>query len=169
MKPGVGLLVAAGVTLASCEAANEELRAQRWIDRQAAIDPPALWLTEVVDTDPSTGPVRVCADSVLRTGFDQPMPTFGGRPCQRLGDPVVGPGYWAARCETGGSRYAVTSTTTGDPAAAFTVRMAVRKIGGDRQGWEQTRTYRRLGGCPEGWRIGDRTDQKGRRLSDAVG
>ena len=170
MKPLLlTLLLTASAALASCDAAHEELRAQRWIDRQAAIDPPMLWLTEVVDDEPSTGPVRVCADSVLHAGFVQPAPAFGGRRCQRVGDVVAGPGYQASRCEMGGRRYAVTSTTTGD-AEAFTVRLAVRSIGGgERESWEQTRSYRRLGRCPDGWRIGDHTDQDGRRLSDAMG
>lgn len=139
----------------------------RWERRQAAIDPPELWSVPALDAAAPSHPVKVCADSVVRAGFAAPMPAFDGQACERQGDAVLDGAKRFALCETNGHRFAVTSSVEGDPEQALTVRFSVQPLRGDRTTYGQTLRYQRLGPCPAGWRVGEHTDQHGRRLPSA--
>jgi len=59
------------------------------------------------------------------------------------------------------------STRTVGPANNFEVELRVTTLGsGQEASFTQTRRYTRLGPCPEGWKVGDKTDRFGRRSND---
>lgn len=139
----------------------------RWERRQATIDPPALWRVRALDAAAPSRPVQVCADSAVRAGFVDPMPEFDGRPCERKRDPVLNGPRRRTLCKTHGRSFAVESSVEGDLERAFTVRFSVQPLQGEGAAYGQTRRYERLGPCPGGWRVGEHTDQQGRRLPSA--
>lgn len=140
-----------------------EVRTDRWLDRQAAVDPPELWRVEVLDGD--ANPVEVCVDSLLRTGFTAPLPEVGGQPCTLIGKPVESNHGRIGRCTSGGQTLLFSVTTAGQPSD-FNVTLRVETL--DRQAYAvtQTRRYTRMGPCPPGWNIGENTDQDGHRRNN---
>lgn len=140
-----------------------EVRTERWMERQAAVDPPELWRVEVVDSD--ARPVQLCADSVLRKGFASPLPEVDGRPCIPLGEPVEVDGGRTQRCTAGDRTLLVNVKVEGEPSD-LTVALYVETL--DRQAYAatQTRRYTRLGPCPKGWHIGDNIDQQGQKRNN---
>ena len=153
------LLALLPVALAACK-----VQTDRWIERQAAVDPPELWRVEVVGSD--ARPVQLCADSILRKGFVSPLPEAEGQPCIPIGDPVETAGGRIQRCAIGNQTLLVAVRVEGDPAA-FSVTFSAQTL---RQrtpfAASQTRRYTRLGPCPEGWKVGDNTDQNGERRNN---
>jgi len=152
-------LVAIQILLAGCEVGTD-----RWIERQAAIDPPGLWRVEVVDADAPA--VRICVDSLLRAGFSMPLPEAHGITCEPLGEPIQTEDGRLQRCRIGAQTLLVSTRTVG-PANNFEVELRVTTLGsGQEASFTQTRRYTRLGPCPEGWKVGDKTDRFGRRSND---
>lgn len=152
-------LVAILILLAGCEVGTG-----RWIERQAAVDPPELWRVEVVDADAPA--VRICVDSLLRTGFAMPLPEAHGMACEPLGEPILTEDGRLQRCRLGARTLLVGARTT-PQADGFDVELRVTTLGpGPEASFVQTRRYTRLGPCPEGWKIGDKTDRLGRRSND---
>ncbi|WP_309630408.1 hypothetical protein [Brevundimonas sp.] len=154
----VRLTILTAAMVAGCE-----VRTDRWLERQAAVDPPELWRVEVVNSD--SLPVQLCADTLLREGFKSPLPEVGGQPCILIGEPVETDGGRIGRCASGGHALMFSVKTEGDPSD-FTVALNVQTLG--RHGYivTQTRRYTRLGPCPQGWSIGDNTDQQGRKRNN---
>ncbi len=144
--------------LAGCE-----VRTDRWLERQAAVDPPELWRVEVVGSD--ARPVHLCVDTLLRKGFTTPLPEVGGQPCILIGEPVEADGGRIGRCSSAGQPLLFSVKTEGDPLN-FTVALNVQTLGRQSHAVTQTRRYTRLGPCPKGWNIGDNTDQQGRRRNN---
>lgn len=152
-------LSAVMILLTGCDVSTD-----RWTERQAAVDPPELWQVEVVDSDAAA--VRICADSYIRAGFSAPMPEMQGMACEPLGDPVETPDGRLQRCKLGGQTLLVSNRTTGQPGR-FDVALRVTTLGpGPEASVAQTRRYTRIGPCPDGWKIGDKTDRHGRRSND---
>lgn len=152
-------LVASLILLTGCE-----VNTDRWPKRQAMVDPPELWRVEVIDADAPA--VRICVDSLLRTGFFMPMPEAHGMACEPLGEPVQTEGGRLQRCRIGGQTLLVSTRTKG-AAGDFAVELRVTTLGaGPEASFGQTRRYTRLGPCPEGWKVGDKTDRLGRRSND---
>jgi len=149
-------LAAVLILLTGCEVSTD-----RWTERQAAVDPPELWRVEVVDADSPA--VRICVDSLLRTGFSMPMPEAHGMACEPLGEPIKTEDGRLQRCRIGG-RTLLVGTRTKGPANSFDVELRVTTLGpGPEASFVQTRRYTRQGHCPEGWKVGDQTDRFGRR------
>lgn len=157
------------LSVASLAACGEDalLDTSRWEARQARIDPPMLWRVEALDGGAGSGPVQVCADSAMMAGFAQPMPEFDGRKCVPIDEPLQDGTGRTLVCETAGRRFAVASKAAGDLARAYTVRVSVRPLRSGAGGYTQTRRYERLGRCPDGWRVGEHTDQQGRRRAES--
>lgn len=142
----------AALTLSACEGrqATEELRA-----RAAALDPPQLWRAEALDRDGRVQKaVVLCADSVLRDGLRRANAEVNGEACLQTGDVTSRPGYYGLHCTAGGRRYALSTTSWGDPQNDFTASFAASAIGSPHQAAAQVRHYRRLGPCPAGWIVG---------------
>ena len=147
------------ILLTGCEVSTD-----RWTARQAAVDPPELWQVEGVDADAPA--VRICADSYIRAGFSAPMPEMQGVVCESLGDPVETSDGRLQRCRLGGQTLLV-SSRTGGQAGRFDVSLRVTTLGsGPEASVVQTRRYTRIGPCPNGWKIGDKTDRHGPRSND---
>ena len=154
------LIAFALMATAGCEA-----RTDRWTERQAAVDPPGLWRVEALGANAQ--PVLICVDSFLRKGFAAPLPEVQGQPCVPLGEPVMTQEGQLRRCKIGAETLLLRTTTKGD-ANAFTIALRVTVLGARTEASAvQTRRYTRLGPCPEGWKVGDTTDQKGRRTNEA--
>lgn len=141
-----------------------EVSTDRWTERQAAVDPPELWRVEVVDADAPA--VRICVDSLLRTGFSMPTPEAHGMACEPLGEPIRTEDGRLQRCRIG-SRTLLVGTRTRGSASSFDIELRVATLGpGPEASFIQTRRYTRLGPCPEGWKVGDQTDRSGRSSND---
>ncbi|MCE3290965.1 MAG: hypothetical protein K0R83_2977 [Caulobacter sp.] len=147
------------ILLAACDG---KAAAARYRARQAAIDPPKLWSVEVVPTPAGVRAVQVCADSRIHAGLDRPAVTVdGAQHCRPMGAEVVSNGVRIQRCELNGETWVTTAAVRGDRARDFTAVQSAEPVNGG-QGYRQTRRYRLLGDCPQGWNIGDSTDQQGR-------
>lgn len=126
------------------------------VARAATLDPPQLWRAEVLDRDGRVqAAVRVCVDSVLRQGLTRANAEVNGQACVGEGATVSRPGLYAIQCKAGGRKFAVWTTSWGDPANDVTVSFAASALDGSHQAVSQLRRYRKLGPCPAGWRVGD--------------
>lgn len=140
-----------------------EVRTDRWLERQAKVDPPELWQVEVPSSD--ARPVQVCVDRLLREGFGSPLPEVGGKPCILIGEPVESEGGRIGRCASAGRPLLFSVKSEGGPED-FTVTLNVQTLDGLAYEVTQMRRYTKLGPCPIGWTIGENTDQEGRRRND---
>lgn len=147
-------------------------RAEQFTARQQVFDPRELWSIEVVPGQAGWLPVKLCTDGRVRSGFTTPLPSVGGAPCLPTSPPQQNGNRLSIRCEVNGSPYMASAVVEGDTAADFTTAYRVTGLGGTWEKpevYEQTRRYRRLGVCPDGWAVGDHTDHTGVRASgDAV-
>jgi hypothetical protein len=174
---------AAGLALGlgACHAApstSDEL-----VARQRAIDPPQLWLAQVLgDGGKVKGQVFVCADSALIEGFARARAEINGRPCVDATSPRVKPNGWTLRCTAGRRGFAVSSVTVGDLQQDFLVNFSLTELtyftvgshpnftlqnDPPPQSVRQVRRFRHIGACPSGWRIGDQA-RPGRRPRSAI-
>ncbi len=148
---------ATAIALLALTACAERESAVTLLARQAAADPPTLWLVEALD--PQGQPrdaVRVCADSPVRYGFTHPIPVAGGAMCLRERNAWrARPDGYVERCELNGVRYGLRVAVVGDPQQDFTVHFAMHPLNGAFEGPRQARRHRLLGACPAGWAIGD--------------
>ncbi|NBB16631.1 hypothetical protein GVN21_14805 [Caulobacter sp. SLTY] len=135
----------------------------KYRERQAAIDPMRLWSVEVVPAQAGVNAVKICADSRISEGLDRPAVTAGTSYCKPFGDEVMAGKARMQRCELDGKTWVATAAVRGDRTRDFLAVQSVEPVDGG-QGYRQTRRYRLLGDCPEGWNIGDTTDQQGRRV-----
>jgi len=155
--PGrIAVLLGLLTGLAACDAGRAtetQIRA-----RQQTIDPPQLWLVQVVgDRGAATASVFVCADSSLREAFVRARAEVNGAPCRDTTPPTARGNAWSLRCEAKGEAYAVSTATYGDLTQDFRLNFALTPIA-QLPGVEtvrQTERFRRMGACPDGWRIGD--------------
>jgi hypothetical protein len=137
--------------------------------RQAAMDPPQLWRVQSLGAGGAvTGEVLVCADTAMRTGFDRASAEADGRPCVSPRAGVEKVGLYANRCELDGRRFGLTVNRAGDPEQDFTLTFALRALDGSGDAARQTRRFRRLGGCPAEWRIGDQAKPGAAREFNAL-
>jgi hypothetical protein len=157
------LLLAVLIPLTGCEA-----RPERWAERQAAADPPELWRVEALGSATSgerPPSVEICADTYLREGFSRPLAEVQGLPCTPAGDPIQTKDGLLRRCTVGTATLLVRTRSEGD-ADNFTVELRVTTLGaGPSVTAVQTRRYTRIGSCPPGWKVGEATDQAGRRAN----
>jgi hypothetical protein len=151
MKPAYALLSL--VLLAACHG-GPSTEAQL-VARQAAVDPPRLWLMEDTDGSGARSSAWVCADTPMRQTFAKTNAEIQGIPCADTVPPVLRPGFSAHRCEAGGRRYAITSQIEGDLARDFRLTVMVTPLSADLGAATTTRRYSQLGACPAGWRVGD--------------
>ncbi|MBI1199832.1 MAG: hypothetical protein GC203_18385 [Phenylobacterium sp.] len=137
--------------------------------RQARLDPPELWRVEALDAEGRvSGAVRVCADATMRGAFGRVTAESAGRPCRPLDDGVDRSDLYAVRCDLGGRRFGLTLSRQGDPAHAFTQTFALRALDGAATAARQVRRFRRLGPCPDGWRIGEQIRDGAARRTDSL-
>jgi hypothetical protein len=119
--------------------------------------PPQLWSIAVVE-EPNPGrPVRLCADQMIRSGFIVRALSMAGQPCVTMSLKL---NY---RCTIAGRAFGVSTLISGDPARLFTVRASVTDLDRGSTVYRRALSFRLLGACPQGWAIGDATDQSGRR------
>ena len=153
------------ILLAACDG---RASAAKYRARQAAVDPPRLWSVEVVPARAGIKAVTICADSQVHAGLTRPTVTAGDAHCRPIGAEVVSNGVRIQRCNLNGETWVTTAAVRGDLARDFTAVQSAEPVSGA-QGYRQTRRYQLLGDCPEGWNIGDSTDQQGRRVKGQSG
>jgi hypothetical protein len=150
------------LNLAACDSAASEARLKA---RQAQLDPPRLWLAEIIGpTGAVTRFVQVCADDKLHDGFAHAQPEVNNQPCRAISPIVEKPGLYALKCEAEGQSFAVTVTSQGDLRRDFTVRYALTPLDSGRAAYVNTLRYRLLGPCPTDWRIGDQAPPRRPRV-----
>ncbi|HYE45083.1 MAG TPA: hypothetical protein VEA44_04835 [Caulobacter sp.] len=156
----IGLVLLPLLMLAGCDtqAVQAKYRA-----RQAAIDPPRLWSVELVPAQAGVKAVKICADSQITAGLDRPAVTAGDSYCRPIGEEVVSGEVRIQRCDMNGETWVATSAVRGDRGRDFIAAQSAEPLSGG-EGYRQTRRYRLLGHCPEGWNIGDSTNQRGERV-----
>jgi hypothetical protein len=169
------------VGLTACHAApstSEEL-----VARQQAIDPPQLWLAQVIgDGGTVKGQVFVCADAPMRQAFSLARAEVNGHPCIDATSPKVKTNGWSLRCTVGKKAFGVSSVTVGDLQKDFLVNFSLTELSyftvkdhsffgptndPPGQSVRQVRRFRHVGVCPSGWRIGDQA-KPGRKPHPAV-
>lgn len=138
--------------LAACD--DPAGTAARMTTRQLAVDPPQLWLIEPLGPSAETA-TYVCADTPMREGFTRTRPEIDGAECRATARPVERPGLSALRCQANGRGFAFSTQTEGDLTRDFRLTIAVTSLDRTLGPAATTRRFRRLGGCPAGWRIGD--------------
>lgn len=153
------------ILVAACDgkAAGERYKA-----RAAAIDPPHLWSVEVVPAQAGVVAVKLCADSRIQEGLARPAVTAAGTGCRPIGTEVLSGDTRIQRCELNGETWVTTAAVKGDPARDFTSVQTAEPVSGA-GGYSQTRRYQLIGECPEGWNVGDSTDQQGRHVKGQSG
>ena len=126
------------------------------------LDPRQLWLVQSVGEDGVRSASRyVCTDAALREAFQRPPAKVKGRPCEDITVPALKDNAWFVRCLIGEQTFAITASTVGDPAEDFLfdfamTPIAIYDIGKAGPPVREVRRFRRVGPCPEGWRVGDR-------------
>jgi hypothetical protein len=166
----MGRVMSTGVALASLLglwACQEESAIERY-KRLAPPQPLWLWSIAVVERGVETAPVTLCANDLIRAGFNTPLPASDGTACALMSAPEIGPDQAKMRCALGGRPFEVRAFTRGDPAKDFLVDFRMRGLDAERLVLRQTRHYRLLGACPAGWIAGDTTDRQGRRRANVL-
>jgi hypothetical protein len=142
--------------LAACDAGADT--ANQFVARRQAIDPPQLWLVQVIGSKgAASASIFVCADTALRGAFVRTRAEVNGELCQDTTMPVLKKREWALSCKAEGRSFTVSASTLGDLGKDFRLNFALTPLF-DRTGIatvRQTRRFRHMGPCPVGWRIGD--------------
>ncbi len=157
-----GALVASVLPFAACSRSDQSSEGW-WRQRQAEVEQPQLWTVQALGKD-DPSPRRLCTNVAMRKGFLSPTPALGEQGCARVGPAVSRPGFFGFRCQLAGREWAVTSSWSGDLQRDFTAAYTVSDLDGSRASYAQSRRYRRIGACPEGWSPGDGEDKQGRRV-----
>ena len=106
------------------------------------------------------------ADGRLRTGFASLSADFGGAPCviASLQKHSWGQTY---KCAVGDREFGVSTTLDGPLDHDFVARSSVTDLDTAKTVYARALRFERVGICPRDWRVGDATDQHGRRTTAA--
>lgn len=128
--------------------------------------PPELWSIQVWGERKPGRAIRLCTDGRLRTGFASLAADFGGRPCAiaSLQKHSWGQTY---KCTVGDKAFGVSTTVDGARDHDFIARSSVTDLDTARTVYARALRFERLGPCPRDWRVGEATDQQGRRATAA--
>lgn len=130
--------------------------------------PLSMWSATVLDADGrELAETHVCADPLVRQGFELPLPKVNGSACLMVEQPVLREGRFDGRCKVGALTFVVNSSRTGD-AGDFTIRMRAQPLGIGDPGVLRITRYRNLGPCPAGWRAGQAFSPATGRQYDAL-
>ena len=157
------LAVAALIGLTACDVGGDT--STQILARQAAIDPPQLWLVQLLDGKARPAPaVFVCADTSLRDSFVRARAEVNGRPCEDTTSPLLKAREWVLSCKAQGRAFTVSASTLGDLDRDFRLNFALTPLFNKAEVGtvRQSRRFRLVGACPAGWRIGDQA-KPGRR------
>ncbi|OJU11976.1 MAG: hypothetical protein BGN86_13570 [Caulobacterales bacterium 68-7] len=131
--------------------------------------PLAMWSATALDANgKELAETHVCADPLVRQGFELPLPKVNGSACLMVEQPVVREGRFDGRCKVGALTLVVNSSRTGDPASDFTVRMRTQALAMQDPGVLQIIRYRKLGPCPAGWHAGQAVNPGTGKTYDAL-
>jgi len=152
--------------LAACDSPGDTTT--QILARQRAIDPPQLWLVQVLGAKPAqTAAVFVCADSSLRESFVRARAEINGQVCEDTTTPILKEHEWVLSCRAHGRGFAVSASTVGDLDRDFRLNFALTPLFNKTSVGtvSQSRRFRLMGACPAGWRVGDqaRPGKKPRR------
>jgi len=151
---GLGSLLLLG--LAACDTRGDTT--SQILARQRAIDPPQLWLVQVIAAKPTQpAAVFVCADTSLRESFVRARAEIDGQVCQDTTTPILKEHEWVLSCRAHGRGFAVSASTVGDLDRDFRLNFALTPLFNKTSVGtvSQSRRFRLVGACPAGWRIGD--------------
>jgi hypothetical protein len=171
MTAAAGRLLALALALGLAACQGGQTTESQLLARQQALDPPQLWLVQVVDpkTAAVKGSVFVCADTNLRETFVRARAEVNGRLCRDTTAPISKANGWVLSCMANGQPFAVSAATFGDPERDFRLDFALTPLdfiypppARRSVTVRQLRHFRRFGACPRGWRIGDQA-KPGRR------
>jgi len=128
--------------------------------------PPELWSIKVWGEPAAGHAVELCTDGRLRTGFASLSADFGGAPCviASLQKHAWGQTY---KCTVGDREFGVSTTVDGARDRDFVARSSVTDLDTAKTVYARALRFERLGPCPQDWRVGDATDQRGRRVTAA--
>ncbi|MDG2520231.1 hypothetical protein P7B02_01660 [Caulobacter segnis] len=153
--------------LASCAFAllggcRQETAIERLSRDADAQNPPRLWSVAVMKNGEEAAKVTLCASAEMKEGFERMVPMHEGKACALNDQPEFLPNRVKIRCIADNRPMLVENFTAGDRDKDFSVYMRMRSLDGGEIVREQTRRYRLIGDCPEGWRAGWSSDRKGR-------
>ena len=151
-----GLAAVLLLGLAACDSRGDTT--SQILARRRAIDPPQLWLVQVLGAQPApTAAVFVCADSALRESFVRARAEIDGQICEDTTTPILKEHEWVLSCRAHGRAFAVSASTLGDLDRDFRLNFALTPLFNKTSVGtvSQSRRFRLMGACPAGWRIGD--------------
>ena len=150
------ILLGSAALLASCSRSDQAKAPPSASSDAAAAEAPALWSVQALDDQNRTvRTILLCADHGVEASFTRPLPSPNGQPCGLIGPTVTNGGRFAARCKSEGRLFNIQAESSGDLGRDFTTRLLIQTDVKGQQSLVQTLHYRRLGGCPDGWSIGD--------------
>ena len=152
----LGLAALLLMGLAACESGDDATA--QVMDRQQAIDPPQLWLVQVIAAKPApAAAVLVCVDTALREGFGRARAEINGQPCEDTTPPLLKEREWVLSCRAHGRGFTISSSTLGDLNRDFRLSFAITPLFNKASigTVSQSRRFQLIGACPAGWRIGD--------------
>ncbi len=126
--------------------------------------PPQLWEVAATDEARQGRPVHLCADGRLASGFIAITPEIAGRRCTQVGYTRGSPPSQSYRCQIDGQEFGVATDVSGHFPEEFTVYSTVTDIDAQRTVYSRSLHFNHLGLCPTGWKVGQATDQGGRRV-----
>ncbi|CAN7397056.1 hypothetical protein [Caulobacter sp. LjRoot300] len=136
--------------------------------RQALLGP-SFWRADVVDDSGGrAGSVLFCADSSVVELFSRPNAEINGQVCKETLVTTFKEDEYLGKCEAFGDLYGLSVNTTGDRKSDFTVRFALIPLQSSLGKVVQSRRYRRIGGCPAGWKLGDQGHGQGKPMSNIL-
>ena len=164
---GVGVVVA--MTGAYLAMGHDLNRKSGRVATMIAEAPLAMWSATALDANgKALAETQVCADPLVRQGFELPLPKVNGSACLMVEQPVLREGRFDGRCKVGALTLVVNSSRTGDPASDFTVRMRAQALAMQDPGVLQIVRYRKLGPCPAGWHAGQAVNPGTGKTYDAL-
>jgi hypothetical protein len=129
--------------------------------------PPRLWLIKVSGEADAGQDIRLCADRKLEAGLTAIGPDFAGRPCRQEGYSSAIPPDQSYKCLVDGREFGIATHVSGRYPADFTAASTVVDLDAQRSVYSRALAIRRLGACPAGWKVGQATDQAGRKVTAA--
>jgi hypothetical protein len=128
--------------------------------------PPQFWLVQSVGAGANVRPVRLCVDPLLRAGFTSFRVNLGKEAC--MADNLTSDAsHETYRCTIAGTEYGAVTTWSRPGPDQLVVSSTLVDLDDSTTVFARTLRYSRLGPCPAGWRVGEATDQQGRRVSAA--
>jgi hypothetical protein len=162
---GVRLLFVASLVLSlSACGERQPFEASRSVPHRPR---PKLWAIEVSGESDAGREIQLCADQRLEAGFASITPEISGRRCAQEGSTAGIPPNQSYKCRINGQEFGVATSVSGRYPEDFTASSTVVDLDDLRSVYSRSLHFSHLGRCPPGWKVGQATNQAGKRVAAA--